>query len=221
MAVAFDKASTTGSTTATTIAITPATAGNAIFVVVWDGAAGTWGVTDNKNTGAYTSVGAQFANSVHSQWFYHLNCAASATTLTVTGTSAPGMIAYSLSGVAATTPTASYETGTGTTTALTTPNVTITNAGSMILASWGDGNATSVTPWISNGTNYATSANENMFYVPAGAEHYTGSATGSVAVTATALNTTTTWSGSSFVINPVVTVTSVKGEWSFFGVGQT
>jgi hypothetical protein len=206
MSIAFDKAANTGNSTSTTLAITPSNAGNAIFVVIFSGGSGALGVTDNVNTGAYTSVGTLVENTssgTYAQWFYHLNCAASVTTLTVTGGTNPGMIAYSLSGVAATSVIADNESGTGTTTALSTTSLSASTPGGMLLAAWGDGFSASVTPFISSTGLWSTSANENMDYTPAGAQHQALTTSGVQVVTATALEATTTWVGVSVSINPV------------------
>ena len=218
-AVVFDKAANTGASSAATLAITPTTSGNALFVLVFSGSSAAISVADNVNSGGYTSVGAAAHNSIYQQWFYHINCAASATTITVTGASSPAMIAYSLSGVSAVSPVSGYQTGTGSTTALTTTSVTVTFAGSMILAGWGDGAATSVTPYITAGTNYSTSASENVTYVPGGAEHYNKPPTGTVTVTATATESSPTWSGNSFVVNPACMLSMSIGSLTTMHTG--
>jgi hypothetical protein len=176
------------------------------------------GVSDNVN-GSYTMLSTYASNgnsdnpaldTIFYSWWYKTNCVAGAmTTITVdsvfAATSPPsdntGIIVYSLTNVS---PSAvvDSQSGTGSTTALSTPNINAVSGG-ILLAGWGDGDL-AVTPYITSSGSWVTSANENCFYTPAGVQHQFISVSGPYSVTATATTSSPTWGGVSLSLNPIL-----------------
>jgi hypothetical protein len=232
-AVGFDKAAQSGGSSSKTCTITPAAGGEAIFVVFFSAAAAVTAVSDGVNTGAYIAITSSAISGNSSsvtnvgttaEWFYHLNVAASSTTITATTTSvSTSCVAVALTGV----PTSGSLTaivndtrsGTGATTALSTTSLTVSNSGSGLLAAWGDTTGTSITPYITIGTGWTTSANENASWFPMGEEHQVNVSAGTSTVTATARTTSVAWAGTSIAINPVVSAACTP-TLSLLGVGR-
>jgi hypothetical protein len=162
-----------------------------------------------------------FLDKIHYSWWYKLDCAIAPTTVTVTVTpdvigsvtvSNIGIIAYSLLNVALVNPILDSEAGIGSTTSLSTPNLTESVVGGMLLAGWGDGDLAviPVTPYITTSGTWLTSLAENTVFTPAGVQRKSVTVGGSQVVTSLANTVSPDWGGVSLSLNPE------QGETIFF-----
>ncbi len=203
------------------VMLTPNAAGDMLLVWFCTGSGFNGNTTDNVNVGNYvvvaTSINAGGAIPNNCEWCYHLNVAASATTVTVaTNGTDTSITVYDLAGASSVSPIADHHEAQGTTTSGTTTSLAVTNAGTGLFAAFGDFNAPQIDAYIATagaswtsvaGNNVAAQCTgcQNVHYYPLGTEDQLPAGTGTFPVTAT-LSTTGHWAGASVAINPAVVI---------------
>jgi hypothetical protein len=221
----------TQTTNNVTVTLTPNASGDMLLVWFCTGSGFSGNTSDNVNAGNYvvvaTSVNSGGAITNSCEWCYHLNVAASATTVTVaTSGTDTSIVIYDLAGAATVSPIADHHEAQGTTTSGTTTSLTTSASGSALFAGFGDFNATSINAYIATagsgwtsvtGNNVAAQCTgcQNVHYYPLGTEDQLSVGSGTFTVTAT-LSASGHWAGASVAIAPA-SVPSVprhhQGTW--------
>jgi hypothetical protein len=222
----------TQTTNNVSVTLTPNALGDTLLAFYCTGSGFSGNTTDNVNAGNYVVV----ANSVNSggaipnncRWTYHLNVAASATTITVaTSGTDTSIVVYDLAGVSSISPIADHQEAQGTTTSGTTPSLTVSTAGTAIFSGFGDFNAPSINAYIATagsgwtsvtGNNVAAPCTgcQNVHFYPLGTEDQLPAGTGTFTVAAT-LSAAGHWAGASVAIAPAAPPSGVprhhQGIW--------
>jgi hypothetical protein len=214
------------------VTITPNASGDTLLVWFCTGSGFSGNTTDSVNAGNYvvvaTSVNAGGAITNSCQWCYHLNVAASATTVTVaTSGTDTSIVVYDLAGVSSISPIADHHENQGTTTSGSTTSLTVSTVGTALFAGFGDFNATSIDAYIATagagwtsvtGNNVAAQCTgcQNVHYYPLGTEDQLPAGTGTFTVAAT-LSAAGHWAGASVAIAPAAPPSGVlrhhQGVW--------